>query len=742
MGGMSDLSPKLSCAVTWAWLGVILFLALGTPSFGQEAPRVLDRWKLTADDRPIYAQTSFSLEGVEELSLPGRVTFPPGGGVRWLLLDLPQEYLKDQPYLLLWRFEAAMQVYFNGVLIAEVGRFPPEYRFATGKSFTVKVPPQLLQPINRVGLRIFRDGDQFLFQPIRLGTHRDALIEETIISFLNEEIYIIFAYLNLFIALFFFFQWLFQPGARFYLWFSLTNLAFFIYFLRVGDDLVWLPFLPTVAITRAFLCVAVYCLFNFYIDLFQVWRSRRLRWVLGLLLGFFFFLQVLYHPDYSTINTNFTLSLLPIQVMIILVIVMTVIAWRRGNREAIIILGGSAWGVGFGTHDIVFMVNGLMPLAWLQGVGIFGFNLSIFFYLAYRASKIQHELDRSREGLKLREAQLTHTLQEIQKLSQDLVAASQSLRNAMEGTRSVINKFGQNTGTIAGAIQRQGEMTVETQRHLAEVIQSVQNVYQSIQAQSDKIVESSRSISQLFQSIRSITDNLEKTSAFTRSLAESIRRSVQMMQESQAAMERIRRGGDSIGEIVETVTELAERTNLLSMNAGIEAAHAGNLGRGFAVVAQEIKKLADSSSSRAREIAALVKDIQQSVQLGVRSTAEVEELLQSIQSQSLSSASQVNDIYEAVLKQKSLADQIQRLIQQLEEAGLSIKNQADAQNRSTKSIGQRIDALVESLREIQKGTADLKQENSRLVESMLNLGQTSNRLAQATENLNALLRGV
>lgn len=721
---------------------LLLLTLLLPPAFATDGPLPLTAWRLSQGDSPNYAQPEFDIGPLEPIELPAMISFDPTNQVRWLVVDVPQEVLSRQEeiFLLLGRFDAAVQFFFNGVLLAQFGHFPPNYNFGNGASNTQILPPQLIRPINRIGLRFFRDNGEFPMHPPRLGGYPDAMFERYFVTFLNQDIYLIFAYLNLFIAVYSLMIWFFNRAQKSTLWYAATNLSFFIYFLRVGDPLVWLPFLPTLGFTRAFLNVAFFTLFMFYTQLFDLWKSKILRSVLFTVTSGFGLALILIHPDFATVNSVFSLSLLPGQVMILMLIAMSLISWFRGNKDATIILVGSAWGVGFGSHDIYHMVNNSLPLAWVQGIGIFGFNLSVFFYLALVTGRVNRALADSRAGLQHREQRLMHTLREVGAVGERLNQTVHSLQSAMQGTQSVIQVIGESTATVVQVIQEQSHHVAKTQENVDELLSSIQRIHNEIEEQSRQISQSVQSMSDMFASIQVISSNVDQTFDFIKNLDENIRRSVRAMRESQERMEVIRKGSEKISEIVETVNELAERTNLLSMNASIEAAHAGNAGKGFAVVAQEIKKLADSSLARSKEINMQVKEILQSIQAGVRFTAEVETLLSTVQQQSTSSVEQLRRVHDSTAVQRGVADSLSRILKQLEAVAQDVRNATDAQRQSSTSIREKIERLVQSFQGIEERTRALNQENGRLISSVLSLSTATTALTEAIENLQSLVK--
>ncbi|AZN40071.1 methyl-accepting chemotaxis protein [Paenibacillus albus] len=104
-------------------------------------------------------------------------------------------------------------------------------------------------------------------------------------------------------------------------------------------------------------------------------------------------------------------------------------------------------------------------------------------------------------------------------------------------------------------------------------------------------------------------------------------RNVEATSQVAAAIEELARKADGISAITRTISDLAEQTNLLSLNASIEAARAGEHGRGFAVVAQEVRKLAEESTSSTKEIHTLVRSIDQGVKQAIQNIKVNEEVV-------------------------------------------------------------------------------------------------------------------
>jgi len=305
------------------------------------------------------------------------------------------------------------------------------------------------------------------------------------------------------------------------------------------------------------------------------------------------------------------------------------------------------------------------------------------------------------------------TMEQARRIAEGDLTAESAVQNSDETGRlsHSMNDMVHNLNQIMTSVS-------DTSRQLDESAHTIRNVSQEMAAGSSEVASQATSLSAAGEQMSATAggiahtclDAVEAANTATREaqrgagvVSETVTRMgtiAQKVRESAGSIALLGQRSEQIGQIIGTIEDIADQTNLLALNAAIEAARAGEQGRGFAVVADEVRALAERTSRATREISQMIHAVQQEtsasvitmegsvqeVQAGINDAERSRQALDEIISQIASISSQVNQIAVAAEEQTATTSEISDNIHQINEAIQHTARGAEQSSRESSSL--------------------------------------------------------
>jgi len=265
-----------------------------------------------------------------------------------------------------------------------------------------------------------------------------------------------------------------------------------------------------------------------------------------------------------------------------------------------------------------------------------------------------------------------------------------AFKRMIESLRDTIGQVGEASASVAGTASQISSSTEEMAAGAQEQTSQASEVASAVEEMTKTIIENSKNASAAADSARKATVAAEEGVKISREALESIRRNVEIAGQVGTIVNELGASSEKIGDIIVIIDDIADQTNLLALNAAIEAARAGEQGRGFAVVADEVRKLAERTTKATKEIAELIKGIQGLTSNGMSSMDKAAVIVKENREMTEKTAEALNGIV-------TMSNQVTDMVTQIAAA-------SEEQSSAGEQISKNVEAISAVTRQTASGT--------------------------------------